>query len=164
MLVVLLKHLIKINSIKNPNTKKQTKISNNQRNSQSQDSQDTQGLSAEQQTAYTQKVAEYLSNLQAAKTAMNNKDYVKKQKVKREVEVKAKSRKRKLKQILEMSLEPDFDLDNMIKQAEYEKNLETLFSSLKGLIELNEYDMTSKELKKGSVKYLSAKKMNQRQK
>lgn len=154
----IVKTLNKDKQHKNPNTKKQTKISNNQRNSQSQDSQDTQGLSAEQQTAYTQKVAEYLSNLQAAKTAMNNKDYVKKQKVKREVEVKAKSRKRKLKQILEMSLEPDFDLDNMIKQAEYEKNLETLFSSLKGLIELNEYDMTSKELKKGSVKYLSAKK------
>lgn len=154
----IVKKLNKDKQLKNSNNKKQTKTSNNQRNSPSQDSQDTQVLSAEQQTAYTQKVAEYLSNLQAAKTAMNNKDYVKKQKVKREVEVKAKSRKRKLKQILEMSLEPDFDLDNMIKQAEYEKNLETLFSSLKGLIELNEYDMTSKELKKGSVKYLSAKK------
>lgn len=156
---------------KNPNTKKQTKISNNQRNSQSQDSQDTQGLSAEQQTVYTQKVAEYLSNLQAAKTAMNNKDYAKKQKIKREVEVKAKSRKkRKLKQILEMSLEPDFDLDNMINQVENEKKSNksnvtddsarvlTMLFAMKGLRELNEYDMTSKELKNGSVKYLNAKK------
>ena len=102
---------------------------------------------------------------------MNNKDYAKKQKIKREVEVKAKSRKkRKLKQILEMSLEPDFDLDNMINQVENEKKSNksnvtddsarvlTMLFAMKGLRELNEYDMTSKELKNGSVKYLNAKK------